>query len=135
MLQFIYGIIMILHGLVHMWYVTLARHWVPFKPDMGWTGNSWLLTNLIGDATTRTIATVIYTLITVAFVIGGIGVFANTEWWPTLVAGAAIISSVAILLFWDGNPSLMIQKGLLGLLINLAVLAGMWLFNWPGNRF
>jgi hypothetical protein len=134
MLQFLYGIFIILHGLVHLWYVTLAQRWVPFEPDMGWTGNSWLLTNLIGDSTTRLLATVLYSLATIVFVIGGIGVFANTNWWPTMVGAGAIASSIGILLFWDGSFGLLVQKGLLGLMLNLAVLVALFIFNWPTNQ-
>jgi hypothetical protein len=134
MLQFLYGIFIILHGLVHLWYVTLAQRWVPFEPDMGWTGNSWLLTNLIGDSTTRLLATVLYSLATIVFVIGGIGVFANTNWWPTMVGAGAIASSIGILLFWDGSFGLLVQKGSLGLMLNLAVLVALFIFNWPTNQ-
>jgi hypothetical protein len=135
MLRFIYGVIIILHGLVHMWYVTLAQRWVPFEPDMGWTGSSWLLTNAIGDGATRTLETIVYTFTTLGFIVGGIGVFANTDWWTTFMTTAAIASSVGVFLFWDGSFEMLVQKGLLGLLINIAVLAGLWIFNWPFSRF
>jgi len=29
---------LILHGLVHLWYLVLAFRLVEYKPDMGWTG-------------------------------------------------------------------------------------------------
>jgi hypothetical protein len=129
----IYGVFVILHGLVHMWYVTLAQRWVPFEPEMGWNGTSWLLTNTIGEVATRTIATVSYTLITLAFGIAGVGVFAHTDWWPNLLTGAAIASTICILIFWDGSFSLIVQKGLLGFLINIALLSMLFIFKWPGS--
>ncbi|MDF1501152.1 MAG: hypothetical protein P1P76_11850 [Anaerolineales bacterium] len=129
MLHFLYGIFVILHGLVHLWYVTLSQSWVPFKPDMGWTGKSWLITNAIGDSATRSLAALIYTLITIAFVGGGIGLLVRSDWWTSAIIGAATASTIAILVFWDGSPAMLVQKGLLGLLINLALLASILLFD------
>ncbi len=134
MLQSIYSVIIILHGLVHMWYVTLAQRWVSFEPDMGWTSNSWIFTNTIGDAATRTLATIVYSLSTLAFLIGGIGIFVRADWWTSLITGAAILSSIGILLFWDGSTGMLVQKGLIGLLINIALLVSLLLFNWPANQ-
>ncbi|MGD8622226.1 MAG: hypothetical protein PVH60_09745 [Anaerolineales bacterium] len=134
MLQFGYGIFIILHGLVHTWYVTLAQRWVPFEPDMGWSGNSWLFTNLMGNAVTHTAATALYALSTLLFTMAGIGVLANTAWWPPTVIAAAITSSISILFFWDGSFSLLVQKGLLGLLINFVVLGAMFIFKWPAGQ-
>jgi hypothetical protein len=36
--------------------------------------------------------------------------------------GSAVFSAAVILLFWDGSTEMLIQKGILGLLINLAIL-------------
>jgi hypothetical protein len=134
MLQFIYAVFIILHGLVHLWYVTLAQRWVPFESDMGWTGTSWLFSNMIGDGATRMLVTIVYALTTLGFIVAGIGVFANTGWWRIFVASTAIVSSIGILLFWDGSINMIVQKGLLGLLINIALLVGLWILNWPAVR-
>lgn len=135
MVALVYGLFLILHGLVHLWYVTLSQRWVAFQPDMGWTGNSWLFTNLLGDGTTRILATMVFSVATLAFVIGGIGVFAQSEWWSAVVIGAAAISGVGILLFWDGSSGMLVQNGLLGLVIDIAVLAAIFLLNWPSRAF
>ena len=134
MLQIGYAIFILLHGLVHMWYVTLAQRWVPFEPEMGWTGNSWLLTNMMGDAPTRTFATILYSIATLSFVIAGAGVLAQADWWVIVLVGAAIVSSVTILLFWDGSFGMLVQKGMLGLLINIVLLISLLIFNWPAKQ-
>ena len=51
MLRFLFGTFVVLHGLVHLWYFTLSQRLVEFKPEMGWTGKSWILSNLLGDST------------------------------------------------------------------------------------
>ncbi len=126
MLRFLAGIFVILHGLVHLWYVTLSARLVEYKPDMGWTGESWLLTGPIGDSATRALASGLYVLATVGFVAGGIGLLARQDWRGAVVAGSAVFSTVIIVLFWDGNTSMLVQKGLIGLLINLGVLVALF---------
>jgi hypothetical protein len=43
---------------------------------------------------------------------------------------ASIISTITILFFWDGNIGMPVEKGLLGLLINLGILVAIFLFGW-----
>ncbi len=122
MLRFLAGLFIILHGLVHVWYIVLSQRWVEFQPDMGWTGRSWLLSNFLSDSTLRPLAGVLYAIAALAFVICGVGVMFQWEELRPILIGAAIFSSVVILLFWDGGFKLLIQKGILGLLINLVIL-------------
>lgn len=122
MLRFLFSLFIILHGLVHLWYFALSQRLVEFQPDMGWTGRSWLLSNSLADATIRSAANVLFILAAVAFVIAGIALFFQASWaWP-LLAGSAVFSSVIILIFWDGSLQMAVQKGLLGLLINIGIL-------------
>ncbi|MFN2263128.1 MAG: hypothetical protein ACK2UM_02610, partial [Anaerolineales bacterium] len=67
------GIFILLHGLVHIWYVTLSQGWVEFQANMGWTGKSWLLSNLLGHDVTRMVATIFYGLSTITFLVAGFG--------------------------------------------------------------
>ena len=134
MLQVGYTIFILLHGLVHMWYVTLARQWVPFEPEMGWTGNSWLLSSTFGDTTIRSLATVLYSIAALSFVVAGAGVLARADWWATVLVGAAVVSSVTIFLFWDGSFDMVVQKGMVGLLINIVLLISLLIFNWPAKQ-
>jgi hypothetical protein len=131
----LFGIFIVLHGLVHLWYVTLSQRLVEFQPEMGWTGESWLFSPLLGDAATRWLATVLYGLATLGFVMGGIGIFAQQAWWRPLVIGSAAFSAVIILLFWDGGLHMLVEKGLIGFLINVALLVALLIFDWPSARF
>jgi hypothetical protein len=129
MLRSLIGVFIVLHGLVHMWYITLSQGLVAFKPEMGWTGNSWVFTNLIGGAATRSLASVLYILATLGFIAGGIGIFVQQTWWRPVLMGSAVFSAAIILLFWDGNTQMLVQKGFLGLLINLAILVILFVFQ------
>jgi hypothetical protein len=123
------GIFIALHGLVHLWYFTLSRRLVEFKPEMGWSGRSWILTNTLGDSTTRALASVLYVLATIAFVISGIAIFVRAEWWRPVLISAAIFSAAIIVLFWDGGLQRIIEKGLIGLFINVLILVALFLMK------
>lgn len=124
-MNLIAGVFVGLHGLVHMWYVTLSQGWVEFQPEMGWSGRSWLLTEVAGGGLTRTLATIFYAVATVALVASGVGLLTRSERSRPLLVGSAAFSGAVILIFWDGNTQMLVQKGLLGLLINLGILAAM----------
>lgn len=131
MFHFLFGLFIILHGLVHLWYFTLSQRLVEFKPEMGWAGKSWLLSNFIGDSNTQSLASALFVLAAIAFVISGVGIFIRAEWWWTALMSSAILSSVIILIFWDGSMQLIVQKGLIGFLISLGILLAMLLLKRP----
>jgi hypothetical protein len=134
MLRTLFAVVVILHGLVHLWFVVLSQQLVPFQPEMGWTGRSWLFTGLIGDTATRWLATIVYSLATVAFLTGGTGLLTQGTWWRPVLTGAALSSAVAILLFWDGVPALLVQRGLIGFLLDLVILVVVLVLRWPAAR-
>lgn len=124
------SIFIILHGLVHLWYVVLSRGLVAVKPEMGWSGSSWLFTPLLGSSGARTLAGAGYVVATSAFVLAGTGFLARAGWARPLLAGAALLSSTLVVLFWEGGFHLWMEKGLIGLLINAVLLVGLWfVFN------
>ena len=133
--RILFGLFVVLHGLVHLWYFTLSQRLVEFKPEMGWSGRSWLFTNLLGEATTRVLAGVVYLAATIAFAVSAIGLFAGSDWWRPVLVGAAVFSAAIILVLWDGGRQLIVQKGLLGLLIDLGILTALVLLKWPPAGF
>lgn len=126
MLNVIAGVGLALHGLTHLWYVVLAQRLVAFQPAMGWTGRSWALTGNLGDPLTRAFATATYLLAAATFALGGASLIAHSGWSRPLLAGSATLSLAAIALFWDGATDHLVEKGLIGLVIDIAVLA--WVF-------
>ncbi len=122
-MNIIIGIFVILHGLVHFWFITLSQGWVAFEADMGWTGYSRLLSDLLGSGLVRGLAAGLYSASAVSFVIAGIGFLSKADWSRPWLTTASLISAATIMVFWDGSSDLLVQKGLLGLLINLGILA------------
>jgi hypothetical protein len=117
------GIFVILHGLVHMWYVVLSFEWVAFQPGMGWSSKSWLFSSFSPQPAIRSAAGILFILATISFLMSGIGIFIGADWMRTLILASSIFSSLLLISFWDGNFNMIVQKGLLGLLINLIIIA------------
>jgi hypothetical protein len=124
----ILGIFFILHGLVHMWYFALARRIVPFKEEMGWSGKSWLFTRLVGDQAARLVESLLLGIVTLMFVVGGIAFLAGAGWGRIGVVASAAVSFLVLGLSWDGSAKLIVQKGLIGVSIDAAILAGLLVF-------
>ncbi len=129
MVRILLGAFIVLHGLVHMWYFTLSRGLVEFQPEMGWSGRSWIFTNLLGDSATRGLASALYVVASLALAVSGIAVTIRVSWSRPLLAASAIFSSAVILLFWDGRMEMLAQKGLVGLLLNAAILVALILLR------
>ena len=130
-MRIVIGIFIILHGLVHLWYVTLSQGWVKFQNDMGWTGESWLLTVLVGSNLNRWLAAFLYSLTTFTFLLAGVGFLANQEWARVWIVVASVISVVTILVFWDGKLNMFVEKGGLGILISTGILIAAVVFKFP----
>ena len=131
MLRTAFGLLVILHGLVHLWPFVLSRGLLEYKPEMGWTGESWLLTGIAGDGATRAAASVLYAAATLTFVASGVGIIAEADWWRPLVVGSALLSGIVILVFWDGTGGQLVEKGLVGLLIDVGIILLVVVANWP----
>ena len=134
MLRTIFGVFMILHGLVHLWPFVLSQELVEYKPEMGWTAESWLFTRFIGDSATRLLASVVYVLAAIAFMVSGVGLLARGDWWRPALVASAVFSAAVILSFWDGRAGLLVEKGLVGLLIDLGVIFLLLVLKWPAVR-
>ena len=112
MLMTIFGIFLILHGLVHIWYVVLSFNIVTYQPDIGWTGKSWLLSPLLSEHALKSITGVLFIIATLLFIISGIGILTSTDNIKTILKIAAIFSTAVLILFWDGHFTLLVKREL-----------------------
>ncbi len=74
-------------------------------------------------------------LAAIGFVVGGAGILLRQGWWHPVVVGSAAFSALIIILFWDGKMQKMDDKGFVGLLINIVILVGVLLLQWPYLEF
>lgn len=135
MRRFIVGVFIVLHGLVHLLYFAHSRRLIELRPEMVWPEGSWAFSKLLGDEATRLLASISYVLAVIGFVAGGTGILVRQAWWRPVVVGSAAFSAGIIILFWDGELQMMDDKGLIGLLINIAILVALLILRWPSVGF
>lgn len=135
MLRIIFGVFIVLHGLVHLLYFGQSRRVFELQPGMVWPDGAWAFSRLLGDEPTRLLASISLVLAAVGFVVGGAGIFLRQGWWRPVVVGVSIFSSVLYVLFWDGGWQDLDDKGGVGLLINVALLTAVLIFQWPQFEF
>lgn len=121
-LRIIIGVFIILHGLVHLLYFGQSAKFFELQPGLVWPAGSWVFAKLVGENTTRWLASASCILAAVGFVAGGIGIFIQQAWWRSFVVGSAALSILLFVLFWDGIMQRLPKKGGVAILINIAIL-------------
>ena len=134
-MSFVFGVFMVLHGLVHLLYFGHSARRFELKPGMVWPDGSWVFSSLLGDEAARNLTSISLILAAIGFVAGGVGIFAAQAWWRPVVVGAAAFSSVVYTLFWNGRMQNLDGQGGVGLLINIAILVVVLIFRWPQLGF
>lgn len=135
MIRILFGIFFVLHGLVHLLYFGQSARYFVLQPGMVWPDGSWAFSRLIGEAGNRNLASLLLVLAAIGFAVGGIGIFAKQAWWRPAIVFTSVFSSMLYLLFWDGGFQHLDNKGGVGILINLAILAALLIFQWPKFDF
>jgi hypothetical protein len=135
MLSIIVGVLIILHGLVHLLYFGQSWRLFELQPGMLWPAGAWAFSRPLGDRRTRWLASSALVLAAIGFVAGGVGILVGQAWWRPVVVGSAAFSAVVFVLLWDGEMQNLDDKGGIGLLINLAILLAVLILRWPHFEF
>lgn len=129
-LAIVIALVLFIHGIGH------AMGLIPILGIAGtetWHAQSWLLTDLIGDTASRVVGFVLFAAGLLGFVgaaLGLVGWLVPHDWWRTLATVSAVISLIAIFLFW--NAFVMLFPNKIGAIaVNVAVLAGLLMTSWP----
>lgn len=133
MVRVIIGLFFVLHGLVHLLYLGQSRKLFELQHGLVWPDGSWAFSRLLGNDTTRIMASIALGLAAFGFVIGGAGIFIRQEWWRPVVISSALFSAVIFLLLWDGERQKLDEKGAIGILINLVILIALFLLRWQSS--
>jgi len=123
------GIVLILHGVGHILGVLATTS----LGGENWNARSWLLTDAMGESPARTLSVVLWTLCCIAFVVAGLALLEvglPEDWWKSIAVGAAFVSTVTLVLFWNAFPVLFPNK-IGALAINVAVIWGVLIADWP----
>jgi hypothetical protein len=131
LLIFVFGVFIILHGLVHLLYFGQSRRLFLLHPDMDWPDDSWAFSSFLDYDVIRVLAGIASVVATAGFVVGGLGILLGQAWWRPLVVGSAVFSALLFILFWDGEGRRLANKGGVDVLINVAILFVVLVIQWP----
>jgi hypothetical protein len=131
MLSMIFGIVLILHGLVHLLYVGQSLKKFELTAGMVWPDRSWLFTKLLREENVLLLIAVCLAIAALGFISAGLGSLLRWNWWQPAVIGSAILSTLIFLLAWDGRFKALNDQGGIGVLIDLAVIILLKVVNWP----
>lgn len=130
-MRYVFGLFLVLHGLVHLLYAGQSRRIFELKAGMVWPDKSWLLGRILSTGALRTVAEVSLAVACVLFVVAGAGLFFSLGWWRTFAVVAAAVSSAVYLLFWDGLMHALPDQGAVGIAINAALVVFAAASRWP----
>lgn len=127
--------VLIVHGLGHGG-VIAALVWIEARPGTdsgGWRrARSWLMPSL-APKTSMALAIALYAISMVGFLAVALafqGILISGSAWSGLAVGSAVVSTLAILLFWGTWP---VFNTTAALAVNLAVfITQLWL-KWPAG--
>lgn len=122
MVRILFGIFLVLHGLVHLLYFGQSARFFELKPSMVWPDGSWFFSRLVGDGTGRILANISLIVVAIGFITAGLGSVFKQTWFSCLAVGAAILSTLIYFLFWNGKMHDLDGQGGVGILINAAIL-------------
>lgn len=123
------AILLILHGLIHLMFEFIIYD-SSTGDYVGWSGQSWLLTNPLGTLAVLIIGRIIWGLTIAGFVAAGIILFSQKKSWRILAIVASAISLLGYFLLWDGlapEP----YYWVVGPVIGGVVIVSLLLFRWP----
>lgn len=135
MIKILFGIFIVLHGIVHLLYFGQSARYFELQPGMVWPDGSLVFSKHLGVVANRTLASICLVLAAIGFVASGVGILTGQPWWRPMLMGSTVFSSVIFILFWDGVLQSLDDKGGVGLLINLGILAALLIFQWLGFNF
>jgi hypothetical protein len=129
-MRIVYGLFVILHGLVHMLYFGHSNKRFELQEGMTWPEDAWLLSRFLPATTIRFLASSALVLAAVGFLLSGFGILLQADWWRSAVVYVSALSALTTLLFWDGRLHKLPDQGFLGLLINIAIILTQ-ILRWP----
>lgn len=100
-----------------------------------WSSHSWLLTNLLGDPVSRILCIILFLASLVGFIVVTLALLGwgvPHELWRKWAVISAIVSLVALLLFWNALILLFPHK-IGSLAVNVATLVCLLGMNWPAE--
>jgi hypothetical protein len=123
MLQTVIGLLAVLHGGIHLLYFGHSQRYFELVEGFRWPENSWVLSTLTGVKTLLTTAGVLLLVSGLLLGASGAAYLFRLSWRELALTAGALWSSLTYLMLWDGKGRQLPDQGLIGVLINLVLLA------------
>ncbi|MHA2249646.1 MAG: hypothetical protein ACXAD7_04750 [Candidatus Kariarchaeaceae archaeon] len=129
--QIFLGVYLIIHGLIHVVFL-IHIHDKQNNSFVGWSGKSWLLDRVANRRLINLIGKLIWILIVILFVLGGLAVFKvfATDFAIRLIIVASIIATLAFIVFYDGLAPTPLHW-ILGVAVNVVLI--IFIAFWRSN--
>jgi hypothetical protein len=134
MFRILFGIFIVLHGLVHLLYFGQSARYFELQAGMAWPNGSWAFSRLPGNEAAGNLAGILLIVAAIGLIAGAAGIFLGQAWWRPVVTGAAVFSSVVYILLWNGRMQNLDGQGLVGILIDVAILVIVLILRWPATE-
>ncbi|MBD3374339.1 hypothetical protein GF406_04820 [candidate division KSB1 bacterium] len=121
MLYTIIGIFIILHGIIHGFYIGHSLKFFELSPGMRWPIDSWILSRISNDKTIRFIASILLLVALAGFVLGGFALLLDLGWHQYIIFGSSFFSTFVYILFWNKTTKKLHDQGGIGILINVLI--------------
>lgn len=131
MIRILFGLFVILHGLVHLLYFGQSRRYFELQPGLTWPDGAWAFSRLLANTSIRNLAGGMLILSTLLLVAGGLGLLLGQGWWRIVVTSGITFSTLIYILMWNGVIQRLDDQGGIGILINLAILILIFVAKWP----
>jgi len=131
-LRTLIGLVLLVHGIGHVMALLPALN---ITSTEKWHHRSWLLNNILGDTASRIIVVVLFGAATIGFIGAALSLFGwllPHEYWRTLGTVSAVISLIALALFWNSFAALFPNK-IGAIAVDAAVLVCLLWLNWPSE--
>jgi len=106
----IMGLVYVVHGIGHIMALLPALN---ISSAKSWHHRSWLLSGILGDTVSRALVILLFGAAMIGFIAAGLGLLGwlvPHSAWQTLALYSAVISLVALVLFWNAFVALFPNK-------------------------
>ncbi|HMN11698.1 MAG TPA: hypothetical protein PKD55_05165 [Bellilinea sp.] len=113
--------LIILHALAHTVYLGQLFRWFTI-PNLTFGGKSWLLDGIFANPPGSVVLASLIGLAMIGFMVAAIGLLGGASWSKGLLVVAAVLSSIAFILAWNGKVDKIMEQGVIGVVINIALI-------------
>jgi hypothetical protein len=124
----LFGVFLILHGVVHLLYVGQSARKFELQPELTWPDESWVFSRFMPIYRVRILTNFLLVIAAIGFLVSAIALFSQQNWFHTILLITAAFSSLVYLVNWDARFKGLDHQGFVGVLINIAVIGLAYFF-------